>query len=76
MPTDNEVAGRHLQVCQRFTEAVASAAGKWERPSPCECWDARGVVEHVIGFHDVLLLRPIGAKPQRPSETILCGDGL
>jgi hypothetical protein len=24
------------------------------------------VVEHVIGFHDVLLLRPMGAKPERP----------
>jgi uncharacterized protein (TIGR03086 family) len=24
------------------------------------------VVEHVIGFHDVLLLRPFGTKPSRP----------
>ena len=24
------------------------------------------MVEHVIGFHDVLLLRPMGAKPERP----------
>jgi uncharacterized protein (TIGR03086 family) len=23
-------------------------------------------LEHVIGFHDVLLLRPLGLKPQRP----------
>jgi hypothetical protein len=23
-------------------------------------------LEHVIGFHDVLLLRPLDAKPQRP----------
>ena len=26
------------------------------------------VLEHVIGFHDVLLLRPLGLKPQRPRE--------
>jgi uncharacterized protein (TIGR03086 family) len=26
------------------------------------------VVEHVIGFHDVLLLRPLGAKPERPKD--------
>jgi uncharacterized protein (TIGR03086 family) len=26
------------------------------------------VLEHVIGFHDVLLLRPLGCKPQRPRD--------
>jgi len=26
------------------------------------------VLEHVIGFHDVLLLRPLGLKPQRPRD--------
>jgi len=25
-------------------------------------------LEHVIGFHDVLLLRPLGLKPQRPQD--------
>jgi uncharacterized protein (TIGR03086 family) len=25
-------------------------------------------LEHVIGFHDVLLLRPLGAKPDRPRD--------
>jgi hypothetical protein len=30
--------------------------------------DARGVLEHVIGFHDVLLLRPVGLKPERPRD--------
>lgn len=26
------------------------------------------MLEHVIGFHDVLLLRPLGLKPDRPKE--------
>lgn len=26
------------------------------------------MLEHVIGFHDVLLLRPLGLKPDRPGE--------
>jgi uncharacterized protein (TIGR03086 family) len=26
------------------------------------------VLEHVIGFHDVLILRPLGLKPERPRE--------
>ncbi|OBB99093.1 maleylpyruvate isomerase family mycothiol-dependent enzyme [Mycobacterium sp. 852002-40037_SCH5390672] len=64
----DDVGGLHLAVCRRFGEAVAAATGKWDRPSPCDAWDARGVLEHVIGFHDVLLLRPLGLKPDRPRE--------
>ena len=65
----------HLAICQRFSAAVRAAGGRWDRPSPCgsgpsPCaeWDARDVLEHVIGFHDVLLLRPLGLKPQRPPD--------
>ena len=65
---NDEVAERHLAVCRRFGEAVASAEGNWDRRSPCDEWDARGVLEHVIGFHDVLLLRPLGLKPDRPRD--------
>jgi uncharacterized protein (TIGR03086 family) len=65
---DEGVVRLHLAVCRRFGEAVRSARGKWDRRSPCEAWDARGVLEHVIGFHDVLLLRPLGLKPDRPAD--------
>lgn len=58
----------HLAVCRRFGEAVRAAQGKWNRRSPCDAWDARGVLEHVIGFHDVLLLRPLNLKPDRPRD--------
>lgn len=40
-------------------------------PTPCAEWDARAVVEHVIGFHDVLLLVPLGAKPSRPKGDVV-----
>jgi uncharacterized protein (TIGR03086 family) len=59
---------RHLAVCRRFGESVRAADGKWDRRSPCDAWDARAVLEHVIGFHDVLLLRPLGLKPDRPRD--------
>jgi len=65
---DDGVAELHLAVCRRFGEAVQSANGKWDRRSPCDEWDARAVLEHVIGFHDVLVLRPLGLKPNRPRE--------
>lgn len=64
----DDVSDLHLAVCRRFGAAVAAANGKWDRPSPCDAWDARGVLEHVIGFHDVLLLRPLGRKPDRPRD--------
>jgi len=59
---------QHLAVCLRFGASVRAANGKWDRRSPCDAWDARGVLEHVIGFHDVLLLRPLGLKPERPRD--------
>ncbi|ORW07784.1 maleylpyruvate isomerase family mycothiol-dependent enzyme [Mycobacterium kyorinense] len=65
---DTDPKELHLAVCRRFGEAVRSADGKWDRPTPCEAWDARAVLEHVIGFHDVLLLRPLGLKPPRPRD--------
>ena len=58
----------HRQACDGFTAAVGEATGRWDAPSPCTEWDARGVLEHVIGFHDVLLLRPLEAKPTRPKD--------
>jgi uncharacterized protein (TIGR03083 family) len=64
----DDAAELHLAVCRRFGATVASAAGKWGRRSPCDEWDARAVLEHVIGFHDVLVLRPSGFKPDRPRE--------
>ncbi|MHB8670414.1 MAG: TIGR03086 family metal-binding protein [Acidimicrobiales bacterium] len=68
LSTKIEIALQHLRVCERFTEAVLAAEGKWDQPSPCDDWNARGLVEHVIGFHDVLLLGPMGAKPERPRD--------
>jgi uncharacterized protein (TIGR03086 family) len=63
-----EVVAQHRFACDGFGRAVSAAAGRWGAPSPCSEWDARGVVEHVIGFHDVLLLKPLGAKPTRPKD--------
>jgi uncharacterized protein (TIGR03086 family) len=65
--SDN-TADRHRQVCETFGAEVRAVSDHWQAPSPCSDWDARGVLEHVIGFHDVLLLRPLGAKPQRPKD--------
>ena len=63
-----DIGELHLAVCRRFGSAVRSADGRWDRQSPCTAWLAGDVLEHVIGFHDVLLLRPLGLKPDRPRD--------
>jgi uncharacterized protein (TIGR03086 family) len=57
----------HRRACDGFAR-VATLVGEadWERPTPCDEWDARAVVEHVIGFHEFLLLRPLGVRAHRP----------
>ena len=53
-----------------FSQTVARSEGRWDAPSPCEGWTARDVVEHVIGFHEVLVLRPLGVKAHRPRDDV------
>ena len=64
----DDMADRHRQLCKAFGDEVSAVGDHWQAQSPCSDWDARGVLEHVIGFHDVLLLRPFGAKPHRPTD--------
>ncbi|MGQ0825761.1 MAG: maleylpyruvate isomerase family mycothiol-dependent enzyme [Actinomycetota bacterium] len=59
-------ADRHRRACAGFGEVVAAGNGRWDVPTPCTEWDARDLVEHVIGFHEVLLLRPLEIKAHRP----------
>jgi uncharacterized protein (TIGR03086 family) len=62
------IVARHRRACDGFSLIVGQGEGHWTSSSPCPEWDARSVVEHVIGFHDVLLLRPLGTKPTRPKD--------
>ena len=60
---------RHRRSCQGFGAVVeAVPADGWAAPTPCSEWDARALVEHVIGFHEFLLLRPAGVRAERPRE--------
>jgi uncharacterized protein (TIGR03086 family) len=64
----DDLVEQHRRACDGFTRAVDAAAGQWSAPSPCSDWDARGVLEHVIGFQDKMLLEPLDAKPSRPKD--------
>jgi hypothetical protein len=50
----SDLIADHGTACSGFSAIVAHGEGSWTNPSPCAEWDARGVVEHVIGFHDEL----------------------
>src|SRR5579875_1639222 len=63
-----DVIADHRRACDGFTSVVGVVGERWGAPSPCTDWDARGVLEHVIGFHDVLLLGPLDAVPARPDD--------
>jgi uncharacterized protein (TIGR03086 family) len=64
----SDVLTNHRMACSGFSAVVAQGEGRWMNPSPCPGWDAGAVVDHVIGFHDELLLRPTGTEPTRPND--------
>ena len=64
----DDLIANHRRACSGFSAIVAQGDRRWTEPSPCSEWDARGVVEHVIGFHDELLLRRTGTEPVRPTD--------
>src|SRR5438045_6217662 len=60
---------RHRRACDAFARvADAVPASAWAARTPCPDWDARALVEHVIGFHEVLILRPLAVRAHRPRE--------
>jgi uncharacterized protein (TIGR03086 family) len=60
-------AGEHRVALAGFTAVVRQVpADAWQVPTPCREWDAEALVEHVIGFHQFLLLAPLGVRAHRP----------
>jgi uncharacterized protein (TIGR03086 family) len=58
----SEIADRYRRRAAAFEGKVAAVLpDQWSNPSPCEDWDARGVVDHVVGMHDAML-RPVGRR--------------
>jgi uncharacterized protein (TIGR03086 family) len=56
----NEIADRYRRRADAFEAKVAAVrSDQWANPSPCEKWDARDVVDHIVAMHGYML-RPIG----------------
>jgi uncharacterized protein (TIGR03086 family) len=63
------VVERHRRACDGFSWVAANVPeDRWDSPTPCTEWNGQQLVEHVIGFHDFLLLRPFDVRAHRPRE--------
>jgi uncharacterized protein (TIGR03086 family) len=55
----SEIADRYRRHADAFErKVVAVHPEQWANQSPCEAWDARGVVGHIVVMHGVML-RPL-----------------
>lgn len=61
-----EAHGRACTALQTVADRVQD--DQWDSPTPCTEWDARALVEHVIGFHEFLVIRPLGARARRQKD--------
>lgn len=48
--TEESTSGRYKRLATTFDSTIESVdADDWDRPSPCEEWSARAVLDHVLG---------------------------
>lgn len=65
----SEIPKRYRKNAGAFDRLVAGIRlDQWSNPSPCDEWDARGVVEHIVLMHGVML-RPLGRELSAASST-------
>ena len=58
----NDIADRYRRRADIFDRKVAAVRPEqWSNPSPCEEWDARGVVGHIVDMHGAML-RPVNRE--------------
>ena len=51
-----EIAARYRELADAFQTKVANVGpDQWSNPSPCEEWDVRDLVGHVVDVHGMLL---------------------
>ena len=52
----SEIADRYRRHADAFEAKVAAVPpDQWSNQSPCEAWDARGVVAHIVSMHGYML---------------------
>ncbi|HWD55122.1 MAG TPA: hypothetical protein VG346_08360 [Acidimicrobiales bacterium] len=54
--------------CDAFADAVRAVRGHPDAPTPAPEGSVHGVLDHVFGVHDSLLLEPLGVRPELPDD--------
>ncbi len=49
--------------CEAFADALRAVGDRWDAPTPAKEGNAGQVADHVFGFHESLLLRPLEVVP-------------
>ncbi|WP_331766142.1 TIGR03086 family metal-binding protein [Embleya sp. NBC_00896] len=58
-----EIADRYRRRADAFERKIAAVRPEqWSNPSPCEAWNARDVVDHIVAMHGYML-RPLDREP-------------
>jgi uncharacterized protein (TIGR03086 family) len=69
-----EIADRYRTLADAFQSKIEHVEpDSWTSPSPCEEWDARGLVAHVVDVHGMMLRpldRQLGAEPSATEDPL------
>jgi uncharacterized protein (TIGR03083 family) len=70
VPTDDRDAllAEYRAACGAFADALRAVGGRWDAPTPAKEGNAGDVTDHVFGFHESLLLRPLDVMPDMASD--------
>ncbi len=63
---DQGLLADYRVACAAFADAIRAARGHPDAPTPAAEGDVQGVLDHVFGVHDSLLLQPLGVLPDPP----------
>jgi uncharacterized protein (TIGR03086 family) len=65
MPVDARPAllVEYQAACDAFADGLRAVADRWDAPTPAQEGNAGQVVDHVLGSHEKLLLRPLDITP-------------
>ena len=70
MPADAPPAllVEYRAACDAFARGLRAVGDRWDAPTPAKEGNAGQVVDHVIGSHERLLLRPLELRPVGPTD--------
>lgn len=64
-----DVQGAYRRISSGFAAAVdAASPDKWEAPTPCEGWQARDIVAHVVAGHRGVIAGVRGGEPSELAD--------